>query len=100
MSAPPSPRRPRPNPEYRWTGAKAAAFLEALGRHGKVAAAAREVGMSRQSAYRLKRRFARLAELWPAAQAAGRARRVGKAPGLRAQGDALPGRKVTDRATR
>ena len=97
--APPS-RPPRPNAEYRWTGAKAAAFVDALSRHGKVAVAAREVGMSRQSAYRLKQRFARLAELWPAAQAAGRARRLAKTPPPLRQGDALSGRKVTDRAAR
>ena len=54
------------------------AFLHALAEHGKVATAARSVGMSRQSAYRLRTRFPLLAEEWERAQAHGRARRRGK----------------------
>lgn len=55
-----TPARParRCNADYRWTVKKVEAFLRALGRCGKVAEAAREVGMSRQSAYRLKARLA------------------------------------------
>jgi hypothetical protein len=47
---------PRCNADYRWTPAKAMAFLEALAVCGKVAEAARGVGMTRQSAYRLRSR--------------------------------------------
>ena len=72
---PPDSRRPRPSPEYRWTDPKALAFLEALAQHGKVAAAARAVGMTRQSAYRLKHRAPMVAEGWALAQEAGRGRR-------------------------
>ena len=51
-------RKPRQrNADYRWTVPKVAAFLEALSLSGSVAAAAREVGMSRQSAYRLRKRL-------------------------------------------
>ena len=48
----------------RWTGAKASAFLKALARSGKVAPAAREVGMSRQAAYRLRARAPKFAQMW------------------------------------
>jgi hypothetical protein len=52
---PPAPSRaPRCNADYRWTMPKALAFLEALAKTGKVAAAARAVGMSRQAGYRLR----------------------------------------------
>lgn len=44
--------------EYRWTMPKVVAFLEALARCGRVAEAARAVGMSRQAAYRLRARLA------------------------------------------
>jgi len=40
----PERRRPRSHAEYRWTQSKALAFIEALARHGKVAAAARASG--------------------------------------------------------
>jgi hypothetical protein len=85
--APPAARSPRPTAEYRWTPAKAHAFIEALARHGKVAAAARAVGMTRQSAYRLRDRVPQVAEVWAFAQAAGRAPRRGKATVSPAQGD-------------
>ena len=52
----PFKRRER-NADYRWTVPKVAAFLEALSLSGSVAAAAREVGISRQSAYRLRKRL-------------------------------------------
>ncbi|MFB0614190.1 hypothetical protein [Aurantiacibacter poecillastricola] len=60
----------------RWTGPKAAAFLKALARHGKVAKAAREVGMSRQAAYRLRARAPKFAEMWDWAMREAEARRV------------------------
>ena len=60
--APPEARPPRPRGEYRWPPRKAHAFLEALALHGKVAAAARAVGMTRQSAYKLKQRVPVVAE--------------------------------------
>ena len=54
----PSPTiRPRCHADYRWTVPKVAAFLKALAESGSVAGAAREVGMSRQSAYRLRARL-------------------------------------------
>ncbi len=92
---PPFTRPPRPTAEYRWTPRKAHAFLDALAEHGKVAAAARSVGMTRQSAYRLRDRVSVVAEAWPRAQALGRARRLsgraGKATGSPAQGDTSGG---------
>jgi molybdenum-dependent DNA-binding transcriptional regulator ModE len=86
----PDARVPRSAAEYRWTDNKALAFLQALAQHGKVAAAARAVGMTRQSAYRLRQRIPALAEGWARAQAMGRARRrgaIGKASRCRQQGD-------------
>ena len=67
----------------RWTGDKAADFLKALARCGKVAPAARGVGMSRQAAYRLRARAPKFAEFWEiamadAARARGAARRARK----------------------
>src|SRR5687768_3350643 len=56
-SAPAKPAR-RANADYRWTLPKAMAFLEALAECGKVAEAARRVGMSPQSAFRLRGRLA------------------------------------------
>lgn len=88
---PPPPRNPRPTAEYRWTPRKAHAFLDALAQHGKVAAAARSVGMTRQSAYRLRERIPVVADAWPRAQALGRARRLGKATVLPMQGDTSGG---------
>lgn len=56
----PSPAaRPRQcTADYRWTQPKVVAFLEALAQCGRVAEAARVVGMSRTSAYRLRARMA------------------------------------------
>ena len=73
--APHHARPPRPFAEYRWTPPKALAFIEALATHGKVAAAARAVGMTRQSAYRLKQRVPAMSEAWARARAIGQARR-------------------------
>ncbi len=58
---PPAPSSPD---NTRWNGPKAAAFLKALAHYGKVAKAAREVGMSRQAAYRLRARAPKFAEMW------------------------------------
>jgi hypothetical protein len=76
--APTEPRSPRSAAEYRWNPRKAHAFLDALACHGKVAAAARSVGMTRQSAYRLRERVPVVADGWARAQAIGRARRRGE----------------------
>jgi hypothetical protein len=85
----PSPhaRTTRRSAEYRWTNRKAHAFLDALAQHGKVAAAARAVGMTRQSAYKLKDRVPVVAESWARAQAIGRERRRGEARVMPVQGD-------------
>jgi len=91
--APPDARIPRPSAEYRWTNRKAHAFLDALTQHGKVAAPARAVGMTRQSAYRLRHRIPVDAEGWARAQAIGRALRRGELPDLASaspQGDTSP----------
>lgn len=63
----PVPLRPR---DDGWTPARQRAFLEALASCGSVAAAARRVGMSRESAYALRRRAdARgFAQAWDAAR--------------------------------
>ena len=84
-------RPPRPDAQYRWTQPKALAFIEALARHGKVATAARAVGMTRQSAYRLRDRVPQVAEVWARAQAIGRERRRGKFTVSRSQGDGFAG---------
>lgn len=63
----PSRRCPsrRCNADYRWTRQKAIAFLHALRACGSVARAARGLGMSRQSAYRLRTRYgADYAAVW------------------------------------
>lgn len=73
MSTP--PEHPAPD-RTRWTGEKAAAFLKALARSGKVAAAARAVGMSREAAYRLRARAPQFAALWLTAMAAAEAQRA------------------------
>jgi hypothetical protein len=86
---PPEARVPRPYAEYRWTNRKAHAFLDELSLHGKVAVAARAVGMTRQSAYRLRDRVPVVAEGWARAQAIGRARRRGQVNASRRQGDTL-----------
>ena len=67
----------RPNADYRWTSRKAMAFLDLLAAGESVAAAARRVGMSRQSAYRLRTRAGEhFAQGWDLAQRAGHARRA------------------------
>ena len=66
------------NADYRWTVPKVAAFLDALSQSGSVAAAARKVGMSRQSAYRLRKRLngPLFAAAFEGARAKGRVARV------------------------
>ncbi|MEO5706733.1 MAG: hypothetical protein ABIT10_12530 [Alteraurantiacibacter sp.] len=77
----PQPARSQPTPrcnaDYRWTTKKVTAFLRALARCGKVAEAAREVGMSRQAAHVLKARLAdpRFQEMWALALRTGWAAR-------------------------
>lgn len=58
-SAPTSPRRRvrQCNADYRWTVPKVQAFLRALEQCGRVAEAARAVGVSRQAAYALRARL-------------------------------------------
>lgn len=72
---PPPPTQTTPD-NTRWTGAKAASFLKALARSGKVAPAAREVGMSRQAAYRLRARAPKFAGMWDWAMREAAARRL------------------------
>ena len=57
-AAPRAAKPRRSTPDYRWTQPKVLAFLEALAKCGKVAEAARAVGMSGTSAYRLRARMA------------------------------------------
>lgn len=54
---PPASLVPYVPPEDRWTKPKMAEFLRVLAAHQCVAAAARAVGMSRQSAYKLRNRL-------------------------------------------
>lgn len=56
-SAPLPQTRPYVAPENRWTKPKMAAFLRELAASQSVSAAAKSVGMSRQSAYRLRNRL-------------------------------------------
>ena len=60
----------------RWTGAKASSFLKLLAEHGNITRAAREVGMSRKSAYALRSRAPEFAHLWLVALAEYRRMRV------------------------
>lgn len=82
MTKPNPAKRPaRTNDEYRWTRPKLVAFLRSLGTTGSVTLAARAVGMSRQSAYRLRARSGPgLARVWDEGLALARTMRA-------AQGD-------------
>ena len=78
MPAPPPDKASLPDPAYHWTTRKALVFLGALGDLGLVSAAARVVGMSRQSAYRLRERLGEggvFAQQWDRALAQGREQR-------------------------
>jgi hypothetical protein len=57
-----------------WTPARKVQFLEALAADGNVRAACARVGLSREAAYRLRRRDALFARAWAAAQLHGRER--------------------------
>ena len=72
-----------PPDNSRWTGPKAMAFLHALAQHGKVAAAARGVGMSRQAAYRLRARAPLFARYWDDAMEVAQRRRASSKRGRR-----------------
>src|SRR6187549_3736284 len=50
-----------------WTAARKAHFLDALAGEGNVRAACARVGLSREAAYRLRRRDALFARAWAAA---------------------------------
>ena len=78
MSTPRVDKSALPDPSYHWTTRKAAVFLGALAEFGRVAEAARAVGMSRQSAWRLRARLGEgglFAQAWDRAQAEGREKR-------------------------
>jgi molybdenum-dependent DNA-binding transcriptional regulator ModE len=80
MTAPKPPRRS--NADYRWTRPKLLAFMDALAATGSVARAARSVGMSRQSAYRLRARLgARFGAVWDEALVIARVRRIAQGDG-------------------
>jgi len=67
-----------PDGSYQWTGAKAGYFIDFLAKLGRVDDAANIVGMSRQSAYRLRRRLGEgstFARAWDAAVIAAKAAR-------------------------
>jgi len=67
-----------PDPSYHWTTLKAQVFLGALADLGRVGEAARAVGMTRQSAYKLRERLGEatlFAQLWDDAQAEGHRKR-------------------------
>lgn len=89
MSTPSPDKSALPDPSYHWTTYKARVFLGALADLGRVGEAARAVGMSRQSAYRLRERLGEgglFAHAWDRARAEGRDK-------LRVR-RALPARKV------
>jgi hypothetical protein len=78
MPTPLSDQPALPDPAYHWTTRKALAFLGALAERGRVSEAAQAVGMSRQSAYRLRGRLGEcgtFARAWDQAQAQGREHR-------------------------
>ena len=79
MSTPRIDKSALPDPSYQWTTYKARVFLGALADLGRVADAARAVGMTRQSAYRLRQRLGEdgvFAQAWDRAQAHGRDNRL------------------------
>lgn len=91
MSTPRIDKSALPDPSWQWTTRKALVFCGALAEFGMVSRAARAVGMSRQSAYRLRERLGEgglFARAWDESLEKGREKR-------RARGRALPARKVT-----
>ena len=91
MSTPAPKPSHSPDQAYHWTTRKALVFLGALAEFGRVSEAARAVGMSRQSAYRLRARLAGqgpFVRAWDRALAEGRERRrPGQATQLSAEDD-------------
>ena len=87
---PPRPSKSSlPDPSYHWTTVKARVFLRALEDLGRVSEAAAAVGMSRNSAYRLRARLGEdslFARAWALAEQSGRAGRKARR---------APARKVT-----
>ena len=96
-STPPPPHRPsadrpitdapqagkvRPT-NSRWTGDKASTFIKMLARSGKVTSCALAVGMSRQSAYRLRARSPNFAHYWEIAMGEAKRRRASARRGKR-----------------
>src|SRR5687768_1669139 len=67
-----------------WTAERRTQFLDDLARHGNVRLASGRVGMSRDGAYRLRRRDALFARAWAAAQVLARG----------ASGEVLAGRAL------
>jgi hypothetical protein len=81
MSAPRSDKSTLPDPSYHWTTVKARVFLGALADLGRVSEAARAVGMSRNSAYRLRERLGEgslFARAWDRALEEGRGKRLAR----------------------
>ena len=81
MPTTPSDKSALPDPAYHWTTRKALVFLGALAERGRVSEAAQAVGMSRQSAYRLRGRLGEggtFARAWDQAQALGREQRLAR----------------------
>jgi len=79
MNTPQSRKAALPDPSYHWTTCKAQVFLGALADLADVTQAARVVGMSRQSAYRLRDRLgpdSLFAKVWDRALEEARARRL------------------------
>lgn len=75
MSTPRIDKSALPDPSWQWTTRKALVFCGALAEFGMVSRAARAVGMSRQSAYRLRERLGeggRFARAWDEALKEGR----------------------------
>lgn len=70
---------PEPAPEPApagWTRERRVRFLRRLAESGNVHAACAEVGLSRQSVYKLRRRDPQFAQIWKAALEAAREARV------------------------
>lgn len=78
----------------RWTGAKASTFLKLLARTGKIAQAAKAVGMSRKAAYRLKARAQEFAKFWEQAMELAKRRRASSRRGRKPVHPLLARQKV------
>jgi hypothetical protein len=86
--------RPDPSTSAYWTPALGRRFLDHLARHANVRAAAKACGLSRQSAYKLRRRDPRFARAWDEALAA--FRQAGEAELARLVGHLLQGAAAVD----